>query len=222
MTHPLDDPVRASLTGPHAHLALRQGAVLRYPPDMAPFLSVPRQPTAADWADAATLVGGGVGVLVAPPDDWELPYRGDGVQLVDDGVQARADDEAVPLGPRDVPEMLDLIERTKPGPFAARTIELGTYLGIRRAGALVAMAGERMHPPGWTEVSAVCTDPDHRGEGLASRLVRAVVAVIRARGETPFLHAAADNTDAIRIYESLGFRLRRPVVFALVPVTAQP
>jgi predicted GNAT family acetyltransferase len=105
--------------------------------------------------------------------------------------------------------MLALVERTKPGPFRARTIELGTYLGIRRDGALVAMAGERLHPPGWTEISAVCTDPAFRGQGLATRLVLAVAAGIRARGDVPFLHAAATNTNAIRLYESLGFRLRQ-------------
>ncbi|MFT4128282.1 MAG: GNAT family N-acetyltransferase, partial [Gordonia sp. (in: high G+C Gram-positive bacteria)] len=97
-------------------------------------------------------------------------------------------------------------------------IEMGTYLGIRRAGVLVAMAGERMHPPGWTEISAVCTDPACRGQGLAALLVRAVAAGIVARAETPFLHAAADNTTAIRLYEALGFVVHREVVFRLVEV----
>jgi predicted GNAT family acetyltransferase len=32
---------------------------------------------------------------------------------------------------------------------------------------------------------------------------------IRERGETPFLHAAAGNAPAIRLYESIGFTLRR-------------
>jgi predicted GNAT family acetyltransferase len=122
----------------------------------------------------------------------------------------------VPLGDNDVPEMLDLVARTRPGPFLPRTVELGRYLGIRRGGALVAMAGERLHPPGWSEISAVCTDPAHRGQGLASRLVRAVVALIRERGELPFLHAAADNTNALRLYESMGFRLRCTSTFEVV------
>ena len=109
------------------------------------------------------------------------------------GLAVRADPEAVRLGPADVPEMLDLVARTQPGPFLPRTITSGTYLGIRRGGALVAMAGERMRPPGWGEISAVCTDPAHRGQGLAGRLVRAVGAVVRERGDVPFLHAAADE-----------------------------
>ncbi|MFY9931472.1 MAG: GNAT family N-acetyltransferase, partial [Streptosporangiaceae bacterium] len=122
------------------------------------------------------------------------------------------------LGLADVPEMLALTGRTKPGPFLSRTVEMGTYLGIRRGGVLVAMAGERLHPPGWTEISAVCTDPAWRGHGLASRLVLAVAAGIRARGEIPFLHALASNVTAIRLYEELGFRLRRRVVFSVTRV----
>lgn len=120
--------------------------------------------------------------------------------------------------------MLDLVARTRPGPFLPRTIELGTYLGIRREGALVAMAGERLHPPGWSEISAVCTDESVRGQGLATRLLLAVSHEIRERGETPFLHAAADNIHAVRLYESLGFRLRRRTAFlaALVPEAEAP
>lgn len=140
------------------------------------------------------------------------------VQLVDDGVVAVPDDEAIRLTTADVPEMLALVERTRPGPFLPRTIELGTYLGVRRAGELIAMAGERLHPPGWTEISAVCTDTAYRGQGLATGLVHAVAHGIRQRGDTPFLHAAAGNTNAIRLYESLGFRLRRTRTFQTVRI----
>jgi ribosomal protein S18 acetylase RimI-like enzyme len=222
--HPLDNPVRASLAGPHARFAERRGNVLRYPPDVSPFLALPDQPDAADWADVAALAGPGAlvalaGVRTPAPDGWETRVIGEGVQLVDNGVQGAADSEAVRLGPDDVPEMLELAGRTKPGPFLPRTVELGSYLGIRRDGALVAMAGERLHPPGWTEISAVCTDDAWRGLGFASRLVRALVAGIRARGETPFLHAVADNP-AIGLYEALGFRLRRRTVFSAAHVPA--
>lgn len=216
--HPLDNPALASLNGPHAHFAERRGAVARYPRDVSPFLGLPSSPTAQDWADAGELAGPGAPVVLAAldvpaPDGWEAVFRVEGLQMVDVSVDAMPDTEAVLLTPADVPKMLDLVERTKPGPFLPRTIELGTYLGIRRDGRLVAMAGERLRPPGWTEISAVCTDPNYRGQGLAARLVRAVAHDIRQRGETPFLHAASGNTNAIRLYESLGFRLHRRVVF---------
>ncbi|MGW3993588.1 GNAT family N-acetyltransferase [Amycolatopsis sp. NPDC004772] len=223
MASPLDNPTWASLAGPHAHFAERQGRVLRYPEDIAPFLALPDDPGEQDWLDVAELAGPGAVVVLAatvarPPSGWEVLDEVRGVQLVDEGVAAAPEPEAVRLGPADVPEMLDLVERTRPGPFRKRTVELGTYLGIRRGGALVAMAGERLHPPGYSEISAVCTDPAHRGQGLATRLVLAVAAGIRERGEIPMMHAAASNTSAIRLYLSLGFALRRRPDFVAVRV----
>jgi GNAT superfamily N-acetyltransferase len=221
MGHPLDNPVLASLAGPHARFALTEGRAARYPDDISPFCALPDNPDAADWAAAARLVRPGETVLFPgqdgpPPPGWEAVWSGEGVQLFGESLMAEPDPEAIPLGPADVPDMLALTERTKPGPFLTRTIELGHYLGIRRDGELIAMAGERLRPPGWTEISAVCTDPAWRGQGLAARLTRAVAAVITDRGDTPFLHAIATNTNAIRLYEQLGFRYRRDVVFPVL------
>ncbi len=235
MEHPLDNPAWTALTGPQAHLAERRGRAARYPVDVAPFAAVADPgaagpdgtgaATGAGWADLAALVGpGGVAVVPEaperPPAGWELVGAIPGVQMDGSGSTAAPDPEAVVLGPADVPEMLDLAARTRPGPFLDRTPTLGTYLGIRRGGALVAMAGERMRPPGWTEISAVCTDPAYRGQGLAGRLVRAVAVGIRARGDIPFLHAAADNHAGIRLYERLGFTHRRDIHFAALRAVA--
>jgi len=225
--HPLDNPVLSSLTGPHARFAQRRGNVLRYPVDVCPFVAMPDEPVAADWADAARLAGPGgllplAGIRVPPPADWEVTVIGEGTQMTGDDFKVAADPEAVVLGPSDVPEMLDLTERTKPGPFLRRTLELGPYLGIRHGGRLVAMAGERLHPEGWAEISAVCTDDRWRGHGLGTRLIRAVGAGIRARGEIPFLHALAANTSAIRLYEQLGFQHRASVLFAAARVPQDP
>ncbi|MGW0749378.1 GNAT family N-acetyltransferase [Streptomyces sp. NPDC002587] len=211
----LDNPVWAALTGPHRAFAEHgpAGLAARYPRDASPFaaLADPRDPRA--WADLAALAGPGEGVwvtgLLTPPPGWETVAAVPGVQLDGRAVRAEAAPEAAPLGPGDVPEMLELVELTRPGPFMDRTVELGTYLGIRREGRLVAMAGERMRPTGWSEISAVCTHPDHRGRGLAGRLIRAVAAAVRERGDSPFLHAAAENTGAVRLYGSMGFTLRR-------------
>ena len=141
--------------------------------------------------------------------------------MVDVNLRKTADPAALRLGPRDVPEILDLVARTQPGPFLPRTIELGSYLGFRHQGALVAMAGERLHPEGWTEISAVCTDPAFRGRGLAGRLVSAVGAGIAERGDRVLLHALATNLTAIGLYLSLGFRLRRLTEFYTVTVPAE-
>jgi ribosomal protein S18 acetylase RimI-like enzyme len=216
--HPLDNPTWASLRGPHARFAEARGEAARYQHDVAPFAAVPDDASPACWADLAALYGPGkqlvlVDAPVGAPGDWQILGVTHGVQLTGEELAVEPDADAVVLGPADVPEMLDLVERTKPGPFRPRTIELGRYLGIRIDGELVAMAGERLQPPGWTEISAVCTDERLRGRGLASRLISAVGHGIRARGDIPFLHASASNTKAIRLYESLGFALRRQRVF---------
>jgi predicted GNAT family acetyltransferase len=114
-----------------------------------------------------------------------------------------------PLTDADAPQMLALATLTKPGPFFERTHQLGEFIGVKIDGKLAAMAGERMRMPGFTEVSGVCTHPDHRGHGYAGGLSRIVAGRIFARGETPFLHAYAHNTAATGLYETLGFFLRR-------------
>jgi ribosomal protein S18 acetylase RimI-like enzyme len=227
----LDNPVWTALVGPHAQFAQTYGQVSRYPGDVSPFVAFSSDATDAAWDDLAALAGPGASVALSgvdrpPPGGWEaggweVSRTIAGVQLVDESLVAAADPEAVVLGVDDVPEMLDLVARAQPGPFGPRTIELGTYLGIRRGGALIAMAGERLHPPGWVEISAVCTDDAYRGQGLATRLVRALAAGIRERGETPFLHAAASNVRAIELYLSLGFALRRETTFRLVRVPGE-
>ncbi|WP_168702129.1 GNAT family N-acetyltransferase [Gordonia paraffinivorans] len=214
----LDNPAWFSLSGPHAGFAQRVGRAVRFHPGVAPIAALPTAPTGSDWSDAAELVGPGGALLLfavpdAPPPDWTTTMRLSGVQIVGDAVAGRPDPEAVLLTTDDVPEMTDLARRARPGPFRPRTIELGTYLGIRHDDRLVAMAGERLRLPGHTEISAVCTDPDHRGRGLATRLVLALVQQIRDRGETPILHADGRNTTAIRLYERLGFVVRMEVVF---------
>jgi ribosomal protein S18 acetylase RimI-like enzyme len=215
--HVLDNPAHASLAGPHAHLAERHGAALRYPVDVAPYAGLPEHAEPRDWADLATLTGHGALIRFAGapdrvPEGWEVA-RHLRLQLVDASVRAAHCEEAIRLVAADVPDMLALVERTDPGPFLRRTVELGTYLGIRRNGALIAIAGERLHPPGWIEISAVCTHREYRGHGLAGQLVLALADDIRARGESAFLHVSADNHRAIGLYESLGFRRRRLTTF---------
>jgi len=219
--NPLDRPVWASLTGAHAHLALGEGKARRYRPDVNRFVAgADDEP--ATLAAMAALVEPGDEVLVIQaeliPDlpGLALVFRRAAVQMVHDGAGADSDDrEIVPLGELEAHEMLALATLTKPGPFRLRTPRMGEFFGVKRQGRLAAMAGQRMHPPGYVELSGVCTHPDFRGEGLATRLSTHVTRAIIARGETPFLHAWADNLGAIALYEKLGYRHRRAMNVAL-------
>jgi len=217
----LENPVYAALSGPQSQFAERRGRALRYEPDVAPFLAVPPRPSEDDWRDAVELLAPGAAAGVVddgslPPDALTVSHRFALVQMI--GADAEGIDSAdvLDLDVADVPEMLELVQRTEPGPFMQRTIELGRYIGIRRDGALVAMAGERMRFDGWTEISAVCTAPTHRGLGLASMLVSVLVGDARRRLEEPFLHVMKDNTGAIRLYEALGFHVRRTSAISIL------
>lgn len=219
-TDVLDNAVYASLTGPHAHLARSRGRAVRYLAEVSPFAALPDEPGIDDWNDLAALIDNPEGVALAAsgtevPPNWTVLVRIPCIQMIDAGVEARpesgfpvaslAPDDLVRLSDDDVTEMLELVAQTKPGPFVPRTIDMGSYVGLREAGRLIAMAGERLHPPGWTEISAVCTAQEHRGRGLATRLMQAVAHRIRDRGETPFLHVASSNTTAMSLYEAMGY-----------------
>ncbi|MFD4366698.1 GNAT family N-acetyltransferase [Rhodococcus sp. NPDC058521] len=217
--HVLDDPVGESLRGSHAHLARRVGRSVTYLTDVATFSAV--DGTDEGWEDLTRLLGpGGFADMFSssatPPSDWDSVFTLVGRQMIwsgDGALSVRPGTEVVELDADDAPEMLRLVELTRPGPFWRRTHELGSYLGVRDNGRLVAMAGERLRPPGWTEISAVCTAPEVRGRGHAARLITALVERITARGESPFLHSAESNTSAIALYERLGFTTRTHVTF---------
>jgi predicted GNAT family acetyltransferase len=215
----LERPVWSALTTAHAGFARGNDLARRYAPDVAPMCSVREVSDECLQALAALMAPGDiVGLFSAEP---VAPGGGLAVlaqKFVEQMVYQRSEvsttaagGAVVKLTSDDVPEMMRLVELTQPGPFAPRTIALGSYIGIRSAGALIAMAGERMKFDGYTEISAVCTHPDHRGRGLASLLARTLMRQILERGETPFLHVYSDNASAAALYEKLGFAHRRSI-----------
>ncbi len=234
----LDNPVWWALTGPQKHLGRSTPLAGRFDPEISPFGAIAGVPTESAWADLAAITGSGGLVVLARPEEedlsipagWTVEWHGPGIQMVGDRVAAGsgpsprsasvlpdpAERVLQPLGSADASDMLALVAETRPGPFLERTVEFGGYLGVRSGGRLIAMAGERLRFPGHAEISAVATDPTHRRQGLAELLVRAVAAGIAGRGETPFLHAAATNTGAIRLYEAMGFAERRRLDFRLL------
>ena len=223
----LDNPVWSALTGPQRDLGSSAPLAARFHPDVSPFGAFAEEPTARHWKDLVRLVAPGESVVLVgsppdPPPGWKVLWEGTGVQMIGDRVLLQSPaptapstlPEPVALGPDDSEDMLALVAETRPGPFLSRTVEFGGYLGIRHVGRLIAMAGERLRPDGFAEISAVATHPDHRNQGLAELLVRAVAAGIVGRGEIPFLHASEANVGAIRLYASMGFVIRRTLSFA--------
>ncbi|WP_343714696.1 GNAT family N-acetyltransferase [Inquilinus sp.] len=223
----LDDPVRAALTT--ANRALAQGGppAWRFLPEVAPFAAIADRTDRAFAALAALIPPDGRVALVtadpvAPPAALTVALRSPIAQMV---LDRPAPEEPpgpghVVLGAADVPEMIDLTGRTRPGPFGPRTIEFGHYIGLRIDGALMAMAGERMRFDRFVEISAVCVDPAHRGKGFAALLMIRLARRIQARGLTPFLHVFADNASAIALYGKLGFARRRTLHLTVLSAAA--
>lgn len=152
---------------------------------------------------------------ITEPKGWQIQDSIKGLQFVYEGqpITATVPPNIIPLTNVHVDEMIELVNLTKPGPFGKRTIEFGYYHGIFSNGKLVAMTGQRMHVYNCTELSAVCTHPDHLGKGYASALMQHQLQIILQQKQQPFLHVRHDNQRAIDLYERLGFRVSRPMNF---------
>ena len=216
----LDNPVWAALTGPHAALADSRGRARRYPTDVSPFAALPSDAVAEDWHDLGRLVGPGGQIvrigsgLPALPQGWQVQFAGEGVQLVaTEALETGPYEEAVVLGEADVDEMLVAGRAHRAWPVPCPDLRVGRL-----------PRGEARRPAGRDGRSTAATPGVHRdqrglhrsrlrGQGFGTRLVQAVAHTIRARGETPMMHASASNTNAIRLYEALGFRVRTEVRF---------
>jgi predicted GNAT family acetyltransferase len=220
--HPLDRPVWSALTGQQAALSQGGPRARRFPADYGPFAAAADASGECQSALAA-FEPGAEGLWLVEPEAVDPPAgmlaaaSARCSQMTADDV-AGCDPAFVPaaLTEDDAAQMLALARLTKPGPFASRTHRLGQFIGVKLDGRLVAMAGERMKPDGFTEVSGVCTHPEFRGRGYASALMRIVAGRILERGQTPFLHAYETNSGAIALYKSLGFVYRRSVVLTIL------
>lgn len=222
LTDPLDKPIWTALTTRQTEFAVGSGGALRFRPTVEPFIATVDESPASLGAMAALMAADEELILLQAspsplPDGVDLVSHRAAVQMVADSAGTIPFPAHVePLSPADTDEMCALAELTNPGPFLPETRLLSQFWGIRENGRLIAMAGERMKLPGLSEVSGVCTHPDVQGRGFGTLLFRLVAGLISDRGERPFLHAYADNAVAIRLYEKLGFKLRREMSVQLI------
>jgi ribosomal protein S18 acetylase RimI-like enzyme len=221
----LNNPIWHALSTEQSYLSEGNHLAKRFPQDVSPFGAIQTLSPSEYEALAKLLHGDTVALCLDSkptlPPDWTTRINLDAYQMTFEGPPpARQNNLMRRLTHDDVPEMLALTKLTDPGPFLPRTIDLGAYYGIHDSRSLVAMAGERLHLTGFTEVSAVCTHPNFRGRGYGNALMSKVISGILNRGETPFLHVKTDNP-AIALYKKLGFQIRAKLYIAVIQQTVQ-
>ncbi|MGY3088717.1 ribosomal protein S18 acetylase RimI-like enzyme [Hymenobacter sp. UYAg731] len=223
MAHILDNPVWNALISGNEPLANGTAQVKYFAEDVSPFVGFETfTPQAFDALHALVPAERVLGVvspvpMVIPPQ-WQVVQQMQVGQMVQERPGADIPDSppAMLLGPAQVPAMLALTRQTNPGPFFPNTIAFGHYEGIYEGNELVAMAGQRMNPAPYAEISAVCTHPDHLGRGYAGQLIQRQAQRIIAAAGIPFLHVKADNTRAIQLYQHLGFVARKEMSFYII------
>lgn len=216
----LQNPVFNALSTGDQQLSFGTGHVKYFDAEVSPYAGFPED-YADGFSDLYELLPAGRRILFArptpieAPKGWQLQHEIEGLQFVykNSNHIEGGFSSIVPLTTAHVDEMIELVRLTKPGPFDKRTIEFGSYHGIFVNGQLAAMTGQRLHVADHTEVSAVCTHPDHLGKGYASALMQHQMQIILNNGQTPFLHVRNDNDRAIAVYERLGFVVSRPMRF---------
>ncbi|MCR8561114.1 GNAT family N-acetyltransferase [Mucilaginibacter sp. BJC16-A38] len=223
MEHLLDNPAWNALCSGNNSLSNGNQFAKYFSPDVSPFTGLPAA-TVENFQHLheITPVDGPFGLMtpvkVDFPQPWKMLREMDIVQMVCENPIERPmanQAEIIPLTEQNVPEMLALTKLTNPGPFLRRTIEMGHYRGIFKEGKLVAMAGQRLNPVPYAEISAVCTHPDHLGKGYAAQLLLDQIRRIKAARQIPFLNALTTNIRAIKLYESIGFTVRKEIFISI-------
>ena len=219
MTHILDNPIWNALITSNTHLAYGSEQAKYLKREVGIFAGL-KTNSESDLSNLQLLIPERSLVVLFTPEElsiqagWQVVLQKAIFQMVYEQVDSpRVDDqELVRLHEQDIPAMLNLTALTKPGPFLSRTIEFGHYEGIYKGNNLVAMAGQRLQPDPYTEISAVCTHPDYTGKGYAAKLVCSQISQITTVSRIPFLHVNTNNTAAYRLYESLGFQIRKSML----------
>lgn len=216
MEHPLDNPAWNALNSGNKNLSKGTERVKYFPDDVSPFVGMAKYGAYEfdllyDLLPLQRRVAFFVLKEMVIPNQWVVMDHIPVLQMIyqQSTPPGAASEEIILLHEKDVPEMISLTKLMHPGPFFPRTIEFGNYEGIFNEGELVAMTGQRLHANQYIEISAVCTHPKHHGKGYASHLIQSQIRRIKSASAVPFLHVKEDNTEAIHLYKTLGFEVRK-------------
>jgi ribosomal protein S18 acetylase RimI-like enzyme len=221
MDHILDNMIWNAITTGNNDIAIINGDVGCYLPDIAPFAGM-KDFNDVNLKKLYEFIPANRSVAISSlkkmnhdKSRWKLLQPMDITQMVYEHsvntFSTRNSPLIVPLSEEHIPQMMELTALTKPGPFLQQTIRFKNYFGIFLEGRLAAMAGQRMHPRPYMEVSAVCTHPDFRGLGYAKTLMLHVMKIILDNSFTPFLHVLSNNINAVELYKTIGFRTRKQI-----------
>jgi len=229
MPHILDNPAWNALISGNKNLSYGNDEVKYFDREVSPFVAM-KEISEDHFKILHELLPHSIPVLFISPERMEFPNFWSvrrlikGIQMIYEGdiLKEISYDNIIPLKTEDVPQMISLTKLTDPGPFGLRTIEFGHYHGIFDRDRLVAMAGQRLHVYNYTEVSAVCTHPDHTGKGYARQLLKHQIKRMQSEGNVPYLHVRSDNDRAIKVYADLGFKTRREIYFYVIQKPPNP
>ena len=226
MHHILDNMIWNAITTGNKDIAIKNDDVGCYLPEIAPFAGM-KNFNDANLKKLYEFIPAGRSVAISSLNKmdhdegrWKLIQPMDITQMVYEHsvniFTTKNSQLIVPLSDEHVPQMIELTALTRPGPFLQQTIRFKNYFGIFVDGRLAAMTGQRMHPKPYMEVSAVCTHPDFRGLGYAKALMLHVMKIILDNSFTPFLHVLSNNSNAIELYKTIGFRTRKQIFVDMI------
>ncbi len=221
MNHILDNMIWNALTTGNNDIAIINGDVGCYLPDIAPFAGM-KNFNDVNLKKLYEFIPPNRNVAISSlhkmdhdENKWKLIQPMDVTQMVYEHTvntfTTKNSSLIVPLSEEHIPQMLELTAITRPGPFLQQTIRFKNYFGIFIEDRLAAMTGQRMHPKPYLEVSAVCTHPDFRGMGYAKTLMLHVMKLILDDSFTPFLHVLSNNSNVIELYKTIGFKTRKQI-----------
>jgi ribosomal protein S18 acetylase RimI-like enzyme len=91
--------------------------------------------------------------------------------------------------------------------FDPRMLETGCFFGIYQNGEIASAAGIHVYSPLYQAAALgnICTHPDYRGRGLASKVTARLCQFLVGMVDTIGLNVKADNKTALSVYIRLGF-----------------